>query len=351
MAQYCGTNYSKQDLMRRVGNMKNLAEVRSYRRDMGKPDGVKCFDITCGELFLSVMESRCLDIVNFKYKGVPFNFLSVVGPVQAGLADHEGRNFLRSISGGMLYTCGLSNVGAHYPNDEEGRNIFHGRLRFLPAENVSSFERWEGDEYVVGVSGEMRDNGLFFENNVLRRTISTHLGGKTVRIEDEFENESYYTAPFMLMYHFNYGFPILGPDMKVYIPTKGVRPLTAESERLKDQWAVVTDPVDGQLENVFAHPLKHDKDGMCYVGGYNEKLGLGLYSAFPYAVLDKLIEWRSMGSIEYTMGLMPANCFASGRQMDIDEGTLRHIGPFEKIRAEVTLPVLEGEADVLAFKK
>ncbi len=84
-----------------------------------------------------------------------------MGPVNAAIADNNGKNFLRAISGGMLYTCGFSNVGNHYANEEEGDSIFHGRLRYIPADNVSAFERWEGDEYVVGVCGEMRDNGLF----------------------------------------------------------------------------------------------------------------------------------------------------------------------------------------------
>ncbi len=351
MAIYKGKEYSKQDLMRRVGNMKNIAEVRANTRNMGKPDGIKSFDVTCGDLSYSVMESRCLDILNLKYKNTPINFLSVVGPVQSGLADHEGRNFLRSISGGMLYTCGFSNVGGHYPSEEEGRNIFHGRLRFIPADNVASFEKWEGDDFVVGVSGEMRDNGLFFENNVLRRTISSTLGSKVITIDDEVENESFYTAPFMMMYHLNYGFPVLGPDCEMFIPTKGITPVNEESEKCLDEWNVITDPVDGKLENVYVHDLLHDAQGNCYVGAYNKELGLGMYSTFKYDVLPRLVEWRSMGSIEYCLGLMPSNGFASGRQMDIDKGVLKHIGPFETIKMGCTLTIIDGEEDLAEFKK
>jgi len=64
-----------------------------------------------------------------------------------------------------------------------------------------------------------------------------------------------------------------------------------------------------------------------------------------------LVEWRSMGSIEYCLGLMPSNGYASSRQMDIDKGVLRHIGPFEKIKMGCTLTIIDGEEDLARFKK
>ncbi|MBO5783886.1 MAG: hypothetical protein J6R33_02840 [Clostridia bacterium] len=68
-------------------------------------------------------------------------------------------------------------------------------------------------------------------------------------------------------------------------------------------------------------------------------------------MLPRLVEWRSMGSIEYCLGLMPSNGYASSRQMDIDKGVLRHIGPFETIKMGCTLTIIDGEEDLAAFKK
>ena len=349
MATFNGKEYGKQDLLRRVNNMKNIAQVRSSTINAGKPGGIKVFDITSGQLEFTVMESRCLDIVNLKYKGLPYNFLSKVGPVNAAIADNNGKNFLRAISGGMLYTCGFSNVGNHYANEEEGDSIFHGRLRYIPADNVSAFERWEGDEYVVGVCGEMRDNGLFFEDCVLRRSISTALGSKTITIRDEIENESFYTAPFMFMYHVNVGFPILGKGAKVYIPSKKVQARNADSEPLIDEWMNITEPVDGQPENVFAHDLYKDENGDVYACAYNAENELGLGIRFRYGMFPKIIEWRSMGSTAYSLGIMPANCLAGGRQAELDEGDLRYLAPFEKVQSGVEITVMDSRADFDAF--
>lgn len=351
MAKFNGKEYGRVDLLRRVNNMKNIAQVRSSTINTGKPAGIKVFDVTSGQLEFTVMESRCLDIVNLKYKGMPYNFLSKVGPVNAGLADNNHKNFLRSITGGLLYTCGFSNVGDYYENAEEGDSIFHGRLRYIPADNVGAFERWEGDEYVLGVSGEMRDNGLFFENCVLRRNISTTLGGKTIVIRDEIENESFYTAPFMMMYHVNAGFPILGKGAKVYIPSKKVQARNADTKPLLNEWMNITEPVDGQPENVYAHDLYQDEQGYVYACVFNEENEMGLGVKFRYETLPKLVEWRSMGSTDYSLGIMPANCLAGGRQAELDEGDLRHIGPFEKVESGVEITVMDSRDDFNAFAK
>ncbi len=351
MAYFNGKNYTKEELIRRVNNMKNIAEVRPQTRTAGKASGIKMLDVTCGELAYSVMEGRCLDIVNVKYKGLPYNFLSKVGPVHPSQADHKGKNFLRAITGGMLYTCGFSNVGSHYPNEEEGESRFHGRLRFVPADNVSVFERWEGDDYIVGVGGEMRDCGLFFENCVLRREITSKLGEKKIVIKDEIENESVYTAPFMMMYHVNVGFPVLSKDAKVYVASKNARPMTPATEELKDEWPNVTEPVDNQIENVYSHDLYHDEEGFCHSAVFNHENKMGVWVKSRYNVMPKLVEWRSMGSADYCVGIMPANNNACGRQLEIDENTLRYIGPFEKISNGIEITYMDCEEDFEEFKK
>jgi len=349
MAYFNGKYYTKQDLIRRVNNMKNIAEVRPQTRTSGKASGVKMLDITCGELSYSVMEGRCMDIANARYKGIPYNFLTKVGPVHPSQADHRGMNFVRSITGGMLYTAGLSNVGGHYFSEGEGESPFHGRIRFVPADNVSVIEKWDGDDYIVGAGGEMRDNGIFFENCVLRREITSRLGEKSITVRDEVENESWYNAPFMFMYHINVGFPVLGAGAKVYVSSKSVQLNSASPEEKLGTWQEVMEPVDNYPECVYCHELYHDEDGFSYAGVYNHENHLGLWIRFPHAVLPKLIEWCSFGSTDYCVGIMPSNGYASGRQKEIDEGTLMYLEPFRCVRPGVELHFMDCEEDFAEF--
>ena len=70
----------------------------------------------------------------------------------------------------------------------------------------------------------MREAELFGENMVLRRSIESVAGSKSIKVIDEIENEAYRDEPLMLLYHINLGYPFLTPAMKFYIPTKKVTP-------------------------------------------------------------------------------------------------------------------------------
>ena len=73
---------------------------------------------------------------------------------------------------------------------------------------------------MLTVSGEMREAELFGENMVLRRKITTVFPGKSIVLEDTIENQSFRKEPMMLLYHCNVGWPLLGEDCEIVLPTK-----------------------------------------------------------------------------------------------------------------------------------
>ena len=107
--------------------------------------------------------------------------------------------------------------------------------------------------------------------------------------------------------------------------------------------------MDGQPEKVFAHELYKDENGDVYACAYNAENELGLGIRFRYGMFPKIIEWRSMGSTDYSLGIMPANCLAGGRQAELDEGDLRYLAPFEKVQSGVEITVMDSRADFDAF--
>ncbi len=46
-------------------------------------------------------------------------------------------------------------------------------------------------------------------NMLLERTISTSLQGKSFTLHDVVENQGVRDSPLMVLYHFNFGFPLL----------------------------------------------------------------------------------------------------------------------------------------------
>ena len=344
-------NQTNHDQLRYLGNLKQLCGVNRVTYSEGKADGIRAYELyNNAGLFLTSIDSRCMDIFRLTYRGVNIPFIAKPGLCSVSHADLHGINFLRSIGGGLLYTCGLSNVGNAYRNEAEGADdIFHGRLRFTPAENSGSFARWENNEYRIGVHGTMRDAALFKDNLTLSRTISTGMNQRGFTLADTVTNEGFETQNFMLTYHVNLGYPLVRRGCTVHIPSDGVSPMNpAARENLAD-WSRITAPVDGCDENVFVHTLRRNAQGKAVAGLYNHELKLGVQMTFDHAALPYMVQWKCMKSGDYVMGMFPSNNHAAGRGYEREHGTLRQIAPFEAVQTGFALDILDGEADYKAL--
>ena len=345
-----GKKYTKADILRRTGNVDQIAYVRKVILNEGKGDGIKMFEVANGGgLEFTVEESKCLDILDLKYKGRNLRLLAKTGPVSAANADLRGINYLRSISGGFMYTCGLSNVGKEY-EDAVARHYTHGRIRFIPAEKASGEGYWDGDDYRIRIKGETRDSGFFNDNLVLRREITTAFGEKGFHIRDVVENEGFKKEPLMIMYHMNTSFPLIGEGTEFFVTEKDCMPIYDESERRKAERYGISDPVDGYEETAYLYTVK-TVDGKAYGGVYNKKIGLGLLISFETENLPYMLEWKSMRSGDYAFGMMPTNCHIMGREKENELGTLKYIEPFEKLCYNIDVTVIDGDADYNEIKK
>ena len=276
MAILYDKEYTREEILARTGSVAQIAEVRPAVLTDGKSAGVRVFDVTTGGgLAFTLIRDKGLDMFHLSYRGVNLSFHAKPGIVNASLADlyGMGAGFLRSIAGGMFYTCGLSNNGGAC-TDHGVDHVFNGRVRNIPAEKVSVISRWDGDAYVLGVDGEMRDTGLFCENLVLRRSVSTKLGGKSLVVSDTVENEGFTDAYCMLMYHINLGFPLVDEGTRLILPKNEMTPLNEESAAAAAEAETCTPPRVGAEENAFVRRQATDKDGMSAAAAYNDRLGL-----------------------------------------------------------------------------
>lgn len=346
-----GKEFSKRDLLKRLGNISQIASIKHFEYIDGKADSVRAFSVANGGgLDFTILESKSLDIFEMKFKGVNLNYISKPGLVAPGLADAKGVEFLRSITGGMMYTCGLNNVGTDCI-DEGVYNGFHGRVRNIPAEKVSSTACWKGDDYILSVSGEMREASLLKDNLVLRRTITTKMGSKSISIRNEVENEGYEEQGLMVLFHINVGYPILDEGSRFVLPCLDVKSKDDIPAVDLEEWSKISGPIDQFTEQVFYHKVGSDKDGNTASAVINDSLGLGLYVKYNVLQLPRMTEWKSMMSGDYAFGIEPANCLVEGRVREKENGTLQKIAPFEKKAFDFEIGVLDGREDINRFDK
>lgn len=339
----------RQSIQRRVGSMQQLAYIRPLTYSEGRARGLRAYEVKNGPLQYKVLADKCLDVGEFSYKGINFNFLSKPGLQGRNHYDTHGQEALRSIMGGLFFTAGLENICAPCTLDDTDYPM-HGRIRTTPAEHLCADAAWAGEDYVLRASGEMREGELFGENLVLRRSVETVYGSKTVTVTDEVENQGFRDEPLMLLYHINIGYPLLDEGTQLLAPTRSVTPRDAAASGHEDRWNVMDAPRDNEPEYVFIHDLVYDRQGNGVVCVINEKLGLGLRIAFTSANLPYFMEWKSTASGDYVLGLEPANSSVYGRPFHEKEGSLHRIAPFAREKNVLTFTVLEGEAELDAAR-
>lgn len=337
----------RQELLRRVGSVQQLACIRPMTYTEGRCAGLRAYEVKNGPLEYKVLADKCLDVGELSYRGINFSFLSKPGLQGRNHYDTRGQEALRSIMGGMFFTAGLENICA--PCTVDGTEYpMHGRIRTTPAEHLSAGAAWEGEDYVLRISGEMREGELFGENLVLRRSLETVLGQKSLTLTDEIENQGFRDEPLMLLYHINIGYPLLDEGTRLLAPTRSVTPRDQAASGHEDRWNLMDPPRDNEPEYVFIHDLVWDSKGNGVVCVVNDRLKLGLKIQFTGEHLPYFMEWKSTASGDYVLGLEPANSSVYGRPYHEAEGSLHRLSPFAKERNVLTFTVLEGEEELRA---
>ena len=67
----------------------------------------------------------------------------------------------------------------------------------------------------MSITGIIKEYNIFGPNLELRRTISATLGQAEIRIKDEVINRGNTPVPLMILYHFNFGFPLVDEGTKI----------------------------------------------------------------------------------------------------------------------------------------
>ena len=344
MAYLFGKRYSREELLKRTGNLSQLCGMKEYTFNSGRAKGVDAVDIDAGDLKFTVLESRCLDIGQAAYKGLPLGYIAKSGVrAPAYFVENKSRGFLDSFYGGLVTTSGLNNIGAD--SIVEGREYgVHGEIANIPAEKISLREYWEGDVLHFEVSGEIRHSRFYAEDLVMERKIHTSLGSNKLTITDTVENRDFASVPLMLLYHINLGFPFLDSRSKLVIPhLKDSWPRTPSAAKGLSSFNRFSAPVDGIEEECFYHTFDVE-DGIARICLFNPELGrngMGIYLEYDTAQLPVFLQWKMMRSREYVCGFAPATSYAEGRKNALEKGEAMFIEPLEKKTFCIELGVIE----------
>lgn len=329
--------FDKNVLSGKIGSMRQVAYIRRSILDDGKGRGMRIIDVNNGSgLSFTIYPDRGMDIGEANFKGTSLVWLPAE-PAVAASYDPAGINWLRSWGGGMLTSCGLTNVGGPCEANGESHGL-HGRLSHIPATEVNTSAYWdENGNYILTVTGKVVQSRVFGENLTLTRKISCTAGVNTITIEDSVENTGYNETPFMLLYHMNFGWPLVNENSFLSAPDHTVTPQGEVAAAGLNEWEKMQLPTAGFAEQVFYHDLPSDENGMSKISLINPDEKIKLTVGCRKTELPNLVQWKQMGKGEYVLGLEPANCLPENQNNNRVKGTLKTIAPGEVINHKVTV--------------
>jgi hypothetical protein len=349
MAKFLEKDWNKKDLLSFIGEPGQIGGVQVSKLCGGRADGVKQFDIRTGSgLEFKVLPDRCLDIPQAFFKGIPLAFNSGTGITAGSYYEEPRLGWLRGFNVGLLSTCGITNAGA--PSIDEGNEFgLHGRIANSPAEDVSVKQEWVGDDYIIEVSGSMRESMAMFENMRMNRTISTKLGAKSFKIHDHIENNSFTAEPLMMLYHYNIGWPVLSPESKMILPFKN------SVERGSDEAPTYEDvnsfppPEIGTDERVFFHIPRADSKGNTFVAVSNilNDKTIGIRMNYNINQLPQMGQWIMNRAGFYVMGLEPSTVKPIGRGVLRKQDNLPMIDGMESYDIDLEI-ILSDDSDEIS---
>jgi len=292
----------------KLANADQLATAVESVVSGGAAAGSRAVDLRVWDgIDLRLLPDRGLDIGAAWFRGTPLAWISQGGeqspPRPEDLVD---RAWGDAWGGGLVTTCGLSNVGAA----SEGYGL-HGTYTAQPAAELQ-VERSTSE---VTATATIADPPF-----TLSRRIVTTVGQGLARLDDRVVNDSEWTAAAPLLYHVNIGAPLWDGDAYLETDAHEVVPRDEAAAAGVATWDEPPTPTAGGAERVFEHV------GASWARLTNPRLGIELTVR---SSLPRLWQWVHPASGTYALALEPSNCSVLGRAHDIAAGQMPFLDPGE----------------------
>ena len=334
----------------KVGNAAQVGGIETSVLDNGLGRGSRIAWINTGTGFrYKILLDRAMDVGDAFYNQFSLAWLSHAGTMPADRFSDNGMGWIRNFGGGLLTTCGLSHVGGP-EEDENGHRGLHGRINNTPAEIISIVQPDPmNGKLEMSITGIILETQVFGPSLELRRTISGELGKAELTIKDEVINRGNQKAPHMLLYHINFGWPLVDEGSKLLWKGDWHSPTPDSDKKLfKEGSDFKTCPPpmkshSGTGEDVAFIDIESDEKDMAKCGIYNEKLNLAVGIRFSKKQLPWLVNWQHWGENEYVTALEPATNPPIGQKKAREQKTLLFLEPGERKNYSLKIQVFKKE--------
>lgn len=284
-----------------TGDRRQVASVRRIVLDDGPERGVRALVFsTGGGLDFWVMSDHSMDIGPLWWRGTQLAWQHPGGFKTAALHDpySDARTGIERALSGFLVTCGLENVR----QPRQGYPL-HGSLPLTPARVTGYGEDWDAENPVLFAEGEVTVAHLRKTSFRMYRRFEAPIGGRSICLTDRIENIGPEPAEMMVLYHNNFGYPMI--DQGSSVSLNGTRVWQAEAQDPPVTTSATSYDVTDQKQ--FSAALEWPATG--------GRSGLKLSIKGESATLPFVQIWSDPRSYRHILSIEPSNC---GRA---DDGT------------------------------
>lgn len=313
----------------------NLTELKG-----GKQDGVKIIDVNNGKMNISVIPTRGMSILSVQYEDVFLGWDSpvkeIVHPKYIDLEANNGLGWLEGFNEWMV-RCGMAFAG--HPGLDEGRLLtLHGKIGNIPASEVEVIID-EDPPHTIRVRGKLNEVSFNGTNLELWTEVSTIPGSNSFRIDDVLTNKSLKDQEFMVIYHANFGAPLLEQGSQLYGTIEKVVPFNDFASTDVNNWSSYGEPSLGIPERVNCIFPLADEEGNAHFLFQNSNGDRAVSFMYPMDQLPYFSQWKNMDTNGYVTGLEPGTGFPHNRSVERKYGRVPTLksGASRKFTLEYTI--------------
>ena len=332
--------------------------VKSYTLRGGLQEGVQVVEVNNGKLTFAILPTRGMGIWKGQCGDITLGWDSPVkdpvNPAFINLQDRGGLGWLKGFNEWFV-RCGLNSMGApgmdtvldYSGNEFDVPLTLHGNIANVPARAVSV----EITDEAIIVKGEVDETMMFGPALRLNTEIRTEFGSGKMTIIDTVTNLGNNPQEHEMLYHINYGAPLLEKGSRMIAPFKQVAPRDSRSAAGIDTFDAYGAPQSGFVEQVYKYELagkRGSRETMTMLrNGTGDKASLLRFTLkdFPCFTLWKNTAGMADG---YVTGLEPATSYPNSRRFEREKGRVITLAGGESRTTTLSIETLDTKKAIKA---
>ena len=327
--------------------------IRKRTLHGGKQEGIDLITVDNGVFEIDIVPTRGMSIYEIRYGDVRIGWdAPVESLVHPSLVDLESRGGIGWLEGfnEWMVRCGLEFAGHPGHDEAVDRDLtLHGKIGNIPASQVQVLVS-KAPTTEIRIRGIVHESFFNGPRLKLRADLVIRPGEAGFRIEDTVSNRGGQEQEFQIIYHANFGTPLLEEGSRVYAAASSIAPMDDHAAKSINRYSIYEAPQPGFQEQVYlAEPLA-DEAGRTTAVLVNAKQDLAVSLQWPVQQLPYLTIWKNTAAKKdgYVTGIEPATGYPYNRSVERQAGRVPTLPPGGTREFHLDVAIHDGASEVKA---